>query len=1026
MKAVRFLSLLIVLLGIEASLLLFDYQREVNHQLERIEATRQTAITTVLNSYRRVIDIFYQETFNQHTTASLLIKAANSQGEQLDELRHRLYQRFITSYEHLQQKGIHGLQFILPDGRTLLRFDNPESYGDQLLSHRPMLQGVLSGFPQGGMLEYDPTNPSHRFAFPIKHQDEVVGIIDFGVSFEAIRNTLAQLSSMADTHFMLVLKRALYESVTNPELNPRFRATKIKPGLLLEVTRQNREQFNLLNKIETQLERNKALDQALNQNRSFTSEICLKAEQCYIVSLQALWDTEQVATGYILSYSSLSDLRNIRSKHLSLFLLGMILTSLALYAFNHWLHTTKRLRTISDHMAEGMYVTDTKGIINYVNPKACSILKYKRHQLLGQNAHQLFHCNDQGKSLADHPCFILQHNLSGDHCSSEELHFKCQDSKHIRTSIVCSPIWSNGSLEGSVVLFRDITQEHETKRKQYRSDVALSSLAEGVMLTDAEARIEAVNKAFTEITGYQEDEVLGKRPSFLKSGQHDELFYEAMWERLIIDGYWEGEIWNRRKNGQIYPELLRITSVQGEAGNVSAYVATFSDVTEKRQHEIELHNLAYTDPLTKLHNRASFIEMFGHALAHTERRKTQCALLYLDLDRFKKINDTLGHDIGDKVLQISAERLNQAVRNNDEVARLGGDEFIVLLEDIHQDDAPARVARKIISLLSQPINLDPHTLHITTSIGIAIYPDDGRDTTTLLKNADAAMYMAKREGRNSYHYFTKAMAKKEENRFKLEIDLHSALMNDEFLLRYQPKVNLYTGDTTGFEALLYWQHPQRGMLSAGKFLNVAHDAGVMREITHWVINEACTQLQIWLDQGLQPGRMAINIDTHTFNSNDAYDLICRTVEMSGVSPHQIELEIAESGLLEKPFDDPFWDQLVKLGFTLSIDDFGTGVSSLYRLKRLPVTTLKIDQSFIQNIEHDEQDRSIICTVIAMGKSLGLNILAEGVENHRQLHYLCEIGCDEGQGHLFAKPKPPMVITELLASNDYKQLVEATS
>ncbi|MEW8626702.1 MAG: EAL domain-containing protein [Candidatus Thiodiazotropha sp.] len=1026
MKSVKFLAALIILIGVEASLLLCDYWREIDHQLERVEATRQTAVTTVLKSYRRIIEIFYKERFNQPPTASLLVKAANSSEQHQTELRKRLYRRFVTSYQHLQQEGIHGLQFILPDGQTFLRFDNPEQYGDSVLDHRPMLQGVLNGFPQGGLLEYDPVHPSHRFAFPIMHEDKVAGVIDFGVAFEAIRKTLAQLNSMRDTHYMLVLKHDLYESATNHPLNPRYRPTRIKPNLLLEVTRQNRDQLSTLNKIEAQLETNKSLHRALDQNQEFTEEICLKTDACYIVSLQALLDSHQMATGYILSYSAVTDLRNIRSKHLTLFLVGIILTSLALYAFNRWLQTTKRLQTISDHMAEGMYVTDTKGNINYVNPKACSILKYKKYQLLGQNAHQLFHCDDQGKSIADQPCILLQHNLSGDPCNSEELHFKCHDGSTIRTSIVSSPIWSNGSLAGSVVLFRDITREHETKRRQYRSDVALSSLAEGVMVTDADARIEAINKAFTEITGYQEHEVLGKRPNFLKSGQHDELFYEEMWDRLILDGYWEGEIWNRRKNGQIYPELLRITSVLGESGNVSSYVATFSDVTDKRRHEVELHNLAYTDPLTQLHNRTAFLEMFGHALAHTERRKTQCALLYLDLDRFKKINDTLGHDIGDKVLQMSAERLNQAVRNNDEVARLGGDEFIVLLEDVHQDDAPARVARKIISLLSQPMNLEPHTLHITTSIGIAIYPDDGKDTTTLLKNADSAMYMAKREGRNGYHYFTKAMAKKEENRFKLEIDLHTALMNDEFLLRYQPKVNLNSGETTGFEALLYWQHPQRGLLSAGEFLSVAHDAGVMREITHWVINEACNQLQSWLDQGLEPGRMAINIDTHTFNSSDAYDQICRTIEMSGVSPHKIELEIAENGLLEKPFDDPFWEQLVKLGFTLSIDDFGTGVSSLYRLKRLPVTTLKIDQSFIQNIEHDEQDRSIIRTVIAMGKSLGLNILAEGVENHRQLHFLCEIGCDQGQGHLFSKPQPPLVITELLTSNHYKQLVEVST
>jgi diguanylate cyclase (GGDEF)-like protein/PAS domain S-box-containing protein len=669
-----------------------------------------------------------------------------------------------------------------------------------------------------------------------------------------------------------------------------------------------------------------------------------------------------------------------------------------------------------------MYVANTKNKIVYVNPTTCSILKYSKKQLLGQDVHDLLHCDDQGKPLQSQTCTIQCHALRGEKYSSDDEHFRCRDGRVIRINMTSSPIWSNGILTGSVVLFRDITQEHEISVRQRRSEVALSSLAEGVMVTDTSGHIEAVNRAFSVITGYEEREVLGKKPSLLKSGQHNEAFYQEMWNRLILDGQWEGEVWNRRKSGQIYPERLRISSVLSEAGNVTAYVATFSDVTEQRQHEVQLQNLAYTDPLTKLHNRTAFMEMFGHALAHAKRRHKRCALLYLDLDRFKKINDTLGHDIGDKVLIESAQRLNQAVRNEDEVARLGGDEFIILLEDIRQDDAPARVARKIVSLLCQPIDLAPHTLHVTASVGISIYPDDGNDTTTLLKNADTAMYMAKREGRNGYHYFTQAMAEKEESRYKLEIDLHAALMNDEFCLRYQPKVNLYTGKTIGFEALLFWHHPDRGLLSAGDFLSVAHDAGVMRDITNWVINEACNQMLVWLDQGLDPGRMAINIDTHTFNSDDAYDQICRTIELTGVSPKRIELEIAESGLLEKPFDDPFWGQLVELGFTLSIDDFGTGVSSLYRLKHLPVTTLKIDQSFTWGIEHDEEHRTIIQTVIAMGKNLGLNILAEGVENHRQLHFLCEIGCDEGQGHLFSKPQPAVAVTELLTSDGYKQMV----
>jgi len=339
-------------------------------------------------------------------------------------------------------------------------------------------------------------------------------------------------------------------------------------------------------------------------------------------------------------------------------------------------------------------------------------------------------------------------------------------------------------------------------------------------------------------------------------------------------------------------------------------------------------------------------------------------------------------------------------------------------------ESPARVARKALSLLSQPILFEPHVLHITTSIGIAVFPDDGKDAKSLLKNADAAMYMAKREGRNGFHYFTHVMAEKEENRYSLEIDLHSALLNDEFLLYYQPKVDLHSGAITGLETLLRWQHPQRGLLSPDEFLPVAHDAGVMREMTHWVITEACRQLQTWLDAGLRPGRTAINIDSHTINSSDAYDQIGRNVLLSGVSPSLVELEIPESGFLDKRFDDEFWHLLVDMGFELSIDDFGIGESSLLRLKHLPVKTLKIDKSFVRDIETDDNDRTIIRTVVAMGQSLGVRVLAEGVETSSQLQFLCDLGCDEAQGFLFARLQSAHQVVNLLSQNRYAEWIGA--
>jgi diguanylate cyclase (GGDEF)-like protein/PAS domain S-box-containing protein len=1002
------------LISIEAIIFLFNYWHEVDDQIEQLNTMHQTAIIKVLNRYEHMINAIYEERYHLPDIAALLKKANTTDKTKQAKLRNQLYHQFIRSFKNLEPKGIRTLQFILPDGRSFLRFDHPDQYGSHILNKRPILQQVLKGFPQNNLLENDPSCLCYYFAFPINDEQEIVGIIEFMVPFDTIRYSLANNAGF-NTHHQLILWRDLFGPTSDLKPQKQIRSFSVNQGSSAEPAIDKDPQQSILSKIETQLSANPQVWQQLKQGNDYSTEICLQSNHCYVVSLNAIPNSHQHNVGYILSYTAMKTTRFLRSSHLTLFLLGALLILITLYLFHRWLQTTQRLRTITDHMAEGMYVIDISGKILYVNPTACLVLDYKKYQLLGQFAHDKFHCQPDGIPLASQNYELLHHTMQGEQYNSDGEHFKCRNGNIIRVSVVSSPFWNAHRLSGSVVLFRDITQDYEIKKRQQRSEVALSTLAEGVMVTNARGDIEAVNRAFSEITGYEEHEVLGKKPNILKSGHHDETFYTTLWSQLISKGRWEGEIWNRRKNGQIYPEFLRITSVTDKEGKVTDYVATFSDVTEKRQHEQQLQKLAYTDPLTQLHNRAAFVEMFERVLAHAERHGTRCALLYLDLDRFKKINDTLGHMFGDKLLIEIAKRLNQAVRVDDEVARLGGDEFIVLLEDIHQDNAPARVARKIVSLLGQPIQLDPHILHVTTSVGIAIYPQDGQDTNTLLKNADAAMYMAKREGRNGFHYFTEAMAKKEHNRFKLEIDLHTALLNDEFFLRYQPKINLYTYEMVGLEALLYWQHPMRGILSAGEFLSVAQDAGVTRDISNWVINESCDQMLAWLDQGFEPGRLGINIDSQTFNSNDAYDQICRTVELTGVSPHRVELEISESGLLDKPFDDPLWEQLVELGFTLSIDDFGMGESSLYRLKHLPVNTLKIDKSFIRDIESDEDDRSIIRTVISMGQSLSLNILAEGVENNNQLEFLKNVGCHEAQGYLFCKPKSAEAITDMLSN-----------
>jgi diguanylate cyclase (GGDEF)-like protein/PAS domain S-box-containing protein len=1008
-----------------ALLLLASYVHEVETRQRFIETSQESAISSRLSSHQRLLEVLYDNLFNRADVAVTLARALEGDERERARLRGRLYREFHSTFKHLRRNDFRELQFVLADGRSFLRFNRPDLYDDPISQQRPLLKRALQGEAQSGVLEIGRVYPGFRFAFPLRHEGRVVGVVDFCLSFEAIRQALNTIEGQPYSHTQYMVRKTLFESVSHPSSHALFRDAEVSDEFVVERGESDGAAgAAVIGWPHEVLGSDPLIRQVLNEGGHLNLIQCRGLGDCHAAILRPVQDSLDRAVGYIYSSIPMPDVEYLRRSHLSAFLVGVLLITLAAGAVRRWLDSTHRLRTISDHMAEGMYVMDESGKIIYVNPMACEILHYDAATLIGAEAHTLFHAHDEMHPPATQFCPIRMQALSGEIYRSTEEHFRRRDGVIIRVSVVSSPLWADNTLSGSVVLFRDITAEYEDKARLQRSDVAFSSVAEAVMVTGPGGEIQAVNRAFTQITGYSEAEVTGQTPRVLQSGRHDAVFYEQLWHSISQQGSWEGQIWNRRKSGEIYPEHLRIAAVKRSDGLITGYVATFSDITDKLRQEQALRKLAYHDPLTGLHNRAAFLEMYEHALSHAERRRQRLALLYLDLDRFKKINDTLGHVIGDKVLEESAGRLREAVRSEDEVARLGGDEFIIMLEDFVQEDTPARVARKVISLLGQPILIEHHVLHMTTSIGIAVYPDDGEDATSLLKNADSAMYMAKREGRNGFHYFTRAMAKREEDRFTLEIDLHTALLNEEFLLHYQPKIDLRTGQVIGMEALLRWQHPQRGLLTPSEFLSVAHDGGVMRDITHWVITESCRQLQEWLDGELEPGRIAINIDSHTLNSVDAYDQIGRTVEVSGVSPHRVELEIPESGLLEKRFDDEFWRLLAEMGFELSIDDFGIGESSLLRLKHLPVTTLKIDKSFVCDIGSDEDDRAIIRTAVAMGRSLGVRVLAEGVEQESQLTFLCKVGCDEAQGHLFSTPLPAEQIPALLAKPDFDEILDA--
>lgn len=559
-----------------------------------------------------------------------------------------------------------------------------------------------------------------------------------------------------------------------------------------------------------------------------------------------------------------------------------------------------------------------------------------------------------------------------------------------------------------------------SERKQTEAELRIAATAfnsqEGMMVTDANCITLRVNHAFTNITGYEAEEVIGQNPRMLKSGRHDANFYAGMWESINIAGVWEGEIWNRRKNGEIFPERLVITAVKGLDGVVSNYVATLNDITLTKTAEDEIKNLAFYEPLTLLPNRRLLLDRLSQALASNARSSRSGALLFIDLDNFKTLNDTLGHDIGDILLQQVAKRLGACVREGDTVARLGGDEFVVMLEDLSKDPLEAAeqtesVAIKILESLTRPYQLGLHEYHNTPSIGATLFNNKQQSIDDLLKQADIAMYQSKKAGRNTLRFFDPKMQETINERAILENELRNALEKQQFQLYYQIQVTGIQDDGShrplGAEALIRWNHPVRGLVSPVEFISLAEETGMILPIGQWVLETACAQLKLWQQNKLTSQYMlAVNVSAKQFRQPNFVSLVKDVIQRCAISAKYLKLELTESLLLED-IEDTIATMLAlkDIGVGFSLDDFGTGYSSLQYLKRLPLNQLKIDQTFVRDIATDEGVRAIVRTIIAMAHSLNLNVIAEGVETEEQRILLQKKGCTHYQGYLYGKPVP---------------------
>lgn len=561
---------------------------------------------------------------------------------------------------------------------------------------------------------------------------------------------------------------------------------------------------------------------------------------------------------------------------------------------------------------------------------------------------------------------------------------------------------------------RLMAANRSAKEAQRLASFVFQYAQEGIMITDAEGTILYVNPAFTAITGYTEEEVRGKNPRLLKSGRHDAFFYRQMWESVRRTGQWRGEIWNRRKNGEIYPEWLTISVIKNEKGRITHYVAVFTDITERKRYEEQIKHQALHDPLTDLPNRRLFHDRLAHAIREAKETQRKVAVLFLDLDRFKNINDTLGHILGDELLRHVAKRLSSCVPREGVLARIGGDEFAVLLPALTARAEAERVAKDIVDRFTQPIALGERSLYVSISVGISLYPDDGDDCPTLIKNADMAMYCAKEEGGNRYRFFTPGMRLETVQRWQLENGMRQALELGELQLVYQPQVEAQTGRMVGVEALLRWHHPEQGVMSPATFIPLAEETGFIVPIGDWVLRTACAQAKAWQEAGLPPIRVAVNLSARQFQEGRLEATVRRVLAETGLEPQFLELEITEGIMMTNHTQTvEQLHRLKALGVKVAIDDFGIGYSSLGYLKKFPIDTLKIDKSFIRDCTDVPEDAAIVKAVIALAKNLNIPVVAEGVENPRQLAFLCVEGCDVIQGYLYSPPVSAEEVAELL-------------
>ena len=665
----------------------------------------------------------------------------------------------------------------------------------------------------------------------------------------------------------------------------------------------------------------------------------------------------------------------------------------------------ERMEHALDGTNNGLWDWDVQRSDLYLSPRFEMILGYAPGEINTKtnSFEALIHQDDIGmvrQKLANHlkgksPIFESEHRS------------RKKDGSWVWT-LVCGKVVERSENQKSLRMVgtqTDITERKIIEEKLQQAAMVFETVSEAVAICNRDNLIVAVNQAFTDITGYTRNEVIGKNPKILSSGKHNKDFYAVLWAELKETGVWQGEIWNRRKNGEIFPEWLSIATIKNNHNEIDQYISVFSDITQRKDDEELIRFQANYDALTELPNRHLLMERLGFELQRAKRENSIVALMFIDLDRFKPVNDTYGHMVGDQLLWEVSKRLTNHVRETDMVARLGGDEFTVVLPNIENLNEVEQMARRILHEISRPFHLRGHELFISISIGITIYPNDASDLPALMTNADNAMYRAKDDGRNTFCFFTHEMNHHAKEMLRLENDLHRALQRNELIPYFQPIIDINSGELIGAETLLRWKHPEFGLMEPDRFIAIAEATGLIIPIGTWLLELICCQMIRWRNNGLYLKRICVNISSRQFRDN-LLSVVQNALETSGLEPEYLELEIVESLLLEENQENnDTLKQLNDIGVRLSIDDFGTGYSSLSYLKKFPFDVLKINHSFIKELPDSKDDTTLVNTIINMAHGLSLEVVAEGVESAKQLEHLRSMDCHLAQGYYFSKPVP---------------------